>query len=135
MGYYMYQFKTKFHIDGEHIPEVFKALCRYDNAIRIAHGIDEKKYKNVDEVLLNYDWYFDYDQEDNVIDITFEGEKYREDEKMLNVLAPYVEKGSYIIMVGEDGSIWCWHFDRERCESYNGVLSFDELPELGHITL
>lgn len=135
MGYCMYQFKTKFRLDKDRVPKAFEDLCCYDNRIRVANEDNEKKYKNIDEVLLNYDWYFDYDLEDNVIDITFDGDKYRGDEEMLNILAPYVEKGSYIVMIGEDSYIWCWYFDGKKCESYNAVLSFNELPELGYISL
>jgi hypothetical protein len=52
----------------------------------------------------------------NVIGISFMGEGYSNDIEMFNILAPFVEEGSFIEMSGEDGSIWRWVFDGQTCQ-------------------
>jgi len=53
--------------------------------------------------------------EPNVIGIKFEGENNGSDKEIFEVIAPYVEEGSYIEMCGEEGEIWRWVFDGKTC--------------------
>jgi hypothetical protein len=61
--------------------------------------------------------------EGDIIDLTFGGEKSGQDEVILSTIARYVKDGSYICMRGEDGELWRWYFDGNRCvEQYGRVV-------------
>jgi len=58
--------------------------------------------------------------------IYFNGEKFDGTEhEMFNSIAPFVEAGSYIEMLGEGGEIWRWVFDGETCEEKAATITFD----------
>lgn len=52
----------------------------------------------------------------SVIGISFMGEGYSDDIKLFNILAPFVESGSFIEMIGGDGETWRWVFDGTSCQ-------------------
>ena len=51
------------------------------------------------------------DNDGNISSIRFGGEKYGDDDCFWSVIAPYVENGSYIEMLGEGGEAFRWCFD------------------------
>lgn len=59
-------------------------------------------------------WAPDVDENDNIIDIYFEGYDLGDEDLLFNALAPYVEDG-FIEMVGEDGDRWRWVFKNGAC--------------------
>ncbi len=61
----------------------------------------------------------------DVTDIQFTGEKIGDDETLFNAIAPFVEKGSYIQMSGEDGESWRWVFNGKTCESLAPKISWE----------
>jgi len=67
-------------------------------------------------MLSEWRWEALIDDDGNIIDLTFFGEKYGDDLIMLNAIAPWVKPGSYIEMSGEDGSMWRWAFDGSQCK-------------------
>jgi len=49
--------------------------------------------------------------------------KVTDEEDMFGALAPFVEAGSWIEMVGEDNCLWRWTFDGEKChETYPEIV-------------
>jgi len=67
------------------------------------------------------------DDEGNIIDIEFYGEKLGGDEEyILNAIAPFVKAGSYIEMYGEDGNIWRWAFNGEKCEEIHPTITWED---------
>ena len=61
-------------------------------------------------------WAVEFDDDGNVNDIQFEGEKkgWGEDE-LFEKIAPFVKDGSFIEMHGEDGGMWRWVFKNGTC--------------------
>lgn len=47
-------------------------------------------------------------------DLWFSGEKLGDEEQIFQVLAPWVQAGSYVEMQVQ-GEIWTWHFDGQKC--------------------
>lgn len=47
----------------------------------------------------------------DIINVEFIGEKYGDEEIFFTALAPFVEKDSYISFEGEDGCKWTWCFN------------------------
>jgi hypothetical protein len=46
----------------------------------------------------------------------FSGEKLGDDWETFRAIAPYVEDGSYLEVVGEDGEKWRWIFKNGQCD-------------------
>ena len=55
-----------------------------------------------------------YNENDDICNVEFTGEKYGDEEIFFNALAPYVESGSYLCFEGEDGDTWRWDFNNEK---------------------
>lgn len=72
-------------------------------------------------------WSVEYDEDENVVGITFEGEKqgYCEEEA-LEVIAEYVKEGSYVEMKGEDGERWKWEFRNGKLETIRGKVVWED---------
>lgn len=60
-------------------------------------------------------YYFQLDSDGNITELEFIGEKLGNDFKVFQSIAHYVQDGSYIWMVGEDGSQWRWVFQSGVC--------------------
>ncbi len=59
--------------------------------------------------------------------ITFTGEKnYPEFAKMFTVIAPFVKKGSWIMVTTELGGLMCYYFNGTNCEEIYGSVNFGE---------
>lgn len=56
-----------------------------------------------------------YDDDGNIVDISFYGEKLGDDLNVFQKIAPYVRAGSFLEMEGEDNEIWCWVFQNGKC--------------------
>lgn len=46
--------------------------------------------------------------------LLFFGEKLGDEETLFQALAPFVDRGSFIEMHGEDGELWRWVFDGQH---------------------
>lgn len=68
----------------------------------------------------------EFDNDGNITNLMFEGEKYGWGEKELfRKIAPYVKEESYIHMVGEDGEHWKWEFQDGKCYEIPMNYSWD----------
>lgn len=87
------------------------------NAQTIDEKIGLKVAQNAIESYLNDEgWDVSFDNETGSINhLQFERDtSTRTEETVLNLMAPFVVKGSYIQMEGEDFSIWRWVFNGEE---------------------
>ena len=66
------------------------------------------------------------DDEGNVNDIQFWGEKLGQEDLLFEVIAPFVTPGSHIEMHGEDGTIWRWQFDGKTCKEVTAKVTFGD---------
>ena len=55
-----------------------------------------------------------YDDNGNIIQVEFTGEKLGDDMIFFEALAPYVEDESYISFAGEDGYLWKYIFEKGK---------------------
>ncbi len=62
--------------------------------------------RNLVEFLDAWRWHVSMDDDGNITNLWFEGEKHGDDSKLFEALAPFVADGSYIEMIGEDGVMW-----------------------------
>ena len=74
-----------------------------------------EKYDNLHDMMEEWRWELEYDDNGDVDAIQFTGEKIGDDLLLFQAIAPFVEAGSYIEMQGEDLSKWKWSFDGTTC--------------------
>ena len=121
MGYYMEQGDTVFKIKEENLPAVLEAIRELHGKETIHDGENEHHFSWVDEdfhekgnikdTLEAWQWEPEFDEEGNIVDISFSGEKSGDDEILFRQIAKFVEHGSFITMHGEDSSGWKWVFE------------------------
>lgn len=51
-----------------------------------------------------------------------------EAEEFLNMIAPFVDRGSYITFIGEDDFMWAYYFDGKKATMYGGEVCFPGMP-------
>ena len=153
MGYLIDQIDSNFHIGAEHLDRILKevlllitpdakekngaggSIWRGKNIPIEKHyaWVDEERALNAKtfkEVAEAFRWDMWVDDAGDVYNIMFRGEKYGGDEMVfLNVLAPYVQKDSYIEMRGEEGELWKWYFDGETCKEHHANVQYPTLEE------
>lgn len=119
MGYCMHIQASDFTIRSAEVPGALKALCdSFDRMEQIA---------TLEEALGEFDWEVCREVNGDITDILFEGYKYSEErEHALAVIAPFVESGSYIEMMGEDGAQWRWFFDCGQLLDQHAIISWDK---------
>lgn len=142
MGYCMSQQNADFFIAAEDKDKALAALKKLgDNTDNMRGGSwsgggkQQSWYSWVDMEFVNRydlesavrDWRWDLycDDDGNVVEIMFEGEKLGQDEILFEALAPWVKSGSYIEMHGEDGSLWRWCFDDGKFKEKAANISWE----------
>lgn len=138
MGYYMDQVDQDFRIKKENIQKAWNSLL---DIMKV-----EKKticdssgyhYSWIDtDAVLNAETFekalsearFDVETDNNgdIVDIYFNGEKLGDEEIILGSIAPYVESGSYITFQGECDERWKWKFINGTLEEIGGHWVFDD---------
>jgi hypothetical protein len=73
------------------------------------------------------EWGYNVFNNDNgdIVDIWFDGDKIGDEGQMFNALAPFVRAGSYLDYMGEDGALWRWEFTGNRMVERTGRVVFD----------
>ena len=138
MGYDMYQINQRFKIAAGNKEEAFQALKGWEkreieqNNSLVEFGCPPLgDAETLEEALRELCWEPETDEEGNVVELYFTGDRLSDEDNWLNVLAPYVAKGSYLTMEGEDCYAWRWYFDGETCKEYGGKLTFPGCPTEG----
>ena len=80
--------------------------------------------KTLKEAMDAWRWGIEEDYEGNIDGIHFNGEKLGDDEQLFTVIAPFVEKDSYIEMHGEDGAIWRWAFNGQTMKEKTANITW-----------
>lgn len=129
MGYCIKMTESKFTIKKENFETALKSLKAvfvpenmntydYINGKRYPHfsWVDTNKVLdslNITEALTGIRYIPQFDQNGDICNVKFIGEKYGDEEIFFKALAPYVESGSYLCFKGEDGDTWKWSFNGE----------------------
>lgn len=129
MGYYMDQQETRFRIDAGNLPLAHKALAQSGLNGGWIRFTDLEKSKNFTEAMSSCRYDVEIDSNGNVFDITFTGEKLGDDVEIFGLIAPYVKRGSYIEMRGEDGATWRWNFDGKEVREIYPDVAWPDMVE------
>ncbi|MEY2879274.1 MAG: hypothetical protein RLZZ15_1654 [Verrucomicrobiota bacterium] len=79
---------------------------------------------SLEEALEAWRWRAQLDGAGGVAELEFLGDNLGDEDLLFRALAPYVDDGSSIVVVGEDGAIWRWHFRNGAVSRQDGVISF-----------
>ena len=85
-----------------------------------------KEANNLVDAIKAWRWQPQLDASGDIDAIYFEGEKLGDDAVLFNVLAPFVEAGSFIELRGEDGRLWRWAFKGGTMQEKMGKVVFEE---------
>lgn len=142
MGYYVEQNGFDFFIDKKHFPDVIKAIHNLANYPDMMGGGSYEGEKTISKhyswVNMNFSksddlknifncwrWNIDFDDEGNIADIFFDGEKLGDDRVLLDTIAPFVKHNSFIQMRGEDNDMWRWVFRDGKCFEMSPRIIWD----------
>jgi hypothetical protein len=121
MGYCMDLMELNFKFkDGkdEQILEAIKSAINSGKVTAWVHESTINNTKNYIDALYECGW--EYDEEHHIL--FFNGEKLGDDYNLFCAIAPYVENGSYIQMIGEDDDIWKWTFENGKCHEVTPAI-------------
>ncbi len=127
MGYCIKMTDSKFGIKKENFENALKALKKVfiPEEMTVTDFVKEReiphfRWVSTDAVLnttdiLNALMHIRYkpvlDENGDIANVEFTGEKSGDERVFFTALAPFVEKGSYLAFEGEDGNRWTWKFD------------------------
>ncbi|MBD3262525.1 MAG: hypothetical protein GF334_12805 [Candidatus Altiarchaeales archaeon] len=80
------------------------------------------------DLMREFRWEVEMDDDENVVGVSFGGEKLGDDDLFFQMMAPFVEAGSFIEMRGEDESMWRWNFDGTSCSQVDPDVSWEQEP-------
>lgn len=130
MGYLMNQREANFTIKKEFVDKAWNALKRLfskeDTSLSWIDNQDVLSSKSFEEAMSACRWNLEINEQGDYDSIYFNGEKYSGDEEtVLETIAPYVKKGSYIQMQGEEGEQWRWIFDDGKVREEYAMLIWE----------
>lgn len=111
MGYCISLRDSNFKIKQENLRKALMAL-KADKSIQTAYYKDLRdvcQSKTLERAFKCMCYSVDYNDDGDICDISFGGDKYADDIIFFTALAPYVESGSYLLYMGDDGP-WKWEF-------------------------
>ena len=90
--------------------------------------VDARYAKQIAAELADY-WYEGiFDENGNIVEISFNGEKLRDEFEMFQRIAPMVDDGCFLQVSGEDGSLWRWVFKNGKCYGIDALITWPDIP-------
>ena len=89
------------------------------------NGDSVNRCKTLRAAMEEWSWPIEEDEDDNVVGIYFHGEKAGAEGQLFEAIAPWVEEGSFIHIVGEDGAHSRYLFDGKGCEEQYAKLVWE----------
>ena len=143
MGYVIFVLETNFRVAKENTDAVLaaaKELCTHQPILPLSGGRRTAtpvthdfafvsgdvvlNAWNVYDALREWRWLPIIDDDGNIEDLEFLGEKRGDEQTLFDAIAQFVEAGSYIVVAGEAGKVWRWRFDGERGHYELGKVVF-----------
>lgn len=116
---HMYGGSQKFFIRKEHAADLLEILSTYC----------DKCFDSLVQAFDHLDWRIGFDTAGNITDLYHEYGRYEDEDYWLNLIAPFVEPGSYISMENDDDYRWAWYFDGKTCTEYAGDTYYYLMPD------
>lgn len=132
MGYYIDMIDSRFEIKKENFTLALANLKRSFVPVNMTcyDYIDGKQYphfswvdtkivlesETLEKALEEIRYSPKHNNNGDICNVEFTGQKYGDEKVFFNALAPYVENGSYVTFEGEDGCVWKWLFKNGTVE-------------------
>lgn len=118
MAYTICQLTSNFKLTNmDNALEALKKIVNNANSFKECEKINTSQASDLVSAMAYLGWNLKVEN-NNVCDIHLYDDcaKYSiKDIKVFNAIAPYVEAGSFINIEGEDGSLFSYQFDGEKC--------------------
>lgn len=124
MGYSAHMNDCSFRIPADKVDAARKAILENEDY----YGTEAE---TLGEALKSWmGWVVEMGDDGSVVHIELEdgSTKITEEKSMFDSLAPFVEAGSFVEMIGEDSCQWRYGFDGEKCEELDCEIVWE--PEL-----
>jgi hypothetical protein len=87
--------------------------------------VEAKNVSRVEGKLLDMLDFVKKDEEGNIVGVEVQGEnKLWDQQEILTGIAPFVRKGSFLEILGEDGDRWRWVLDGEKCYKVTPTITW-----------
>lgn len=131
MGYNVVQEDTSFRVS---VAKQLAALAAVKDLARKGtyRWVDNDEYFHARDLLQALEawlWYATIDVHGNVTGLVFQGEKMGDEDILFAAIAPFVEPGSFIQMLGEEGERWRYCFDGQAMRQKQApAIDWDTVP-------
>lgn len=83
--------------------------------------------ENLTDAMRAWRWEVEENDKGDIHYIGFKGQNLGDDEVLFNAIAPYVIRGSFIEMTGDDNAIWRWKFKDNKVEQLDAKITFEDV--------
>lgn len=121
MGYYMNLRDYSLHMKKEDFDaalEAVKAAFPKNDSIQ--------RVKTLEDAMSYFCYGSEMDDNGDICDLCFDGEKLRDDYEFWSALAPFMADGDYIEMEGEDLTLWRWTFKNGICKVLEPTIIWED---------
>lgn len=128
MGYYAHSNESDILILKDRQEALIEYIKEYyDDDTRIQAA------KDIPDLFIEFGLSAEPNESGDIDAVYFEYQRFinYELETFLNVIAPYVEPGSYMTFCGEDDCLWAYYFDGLGYKEYGGHIEFPGMPMEG----
>lgn len=128
MGYYMHMSGANFLVEEKNLPDMLDAI----KSLKAGAWVDESEVRDASNVLeAMRAWFWEVVLEDGYLTgLVFNGEKYGDDDRLMQAIAPFVVHGPYIEMRGEDDDLWRWVFLNGKLHETRPTVVWPDLNEI-----
>lgn len=132
MGYYIYYEGGDVRISKGNVPHAINALRTLLEEESFLH-CKKPDLDDLESMLWHYGFECDFDDEGNVVNIMWAGDKSRNEDECLAAIAPFVDPGSYMYMSGEEHEHWKWTFKDGQLEDVGATMVYNDENPLTNI--
>ena len=143
MDYYVSSVESMIRIKKENYDKVTEILSEYDSrhgdGFFAPAGWMNESEANLCRAFLKLGWLLEFNTSKETSQLVFVDDQLSAEDRWLMDIAPLVEQGSYIDMVGEDTAHWRWFFNGHGIDKFLGFVVYpgcpDTIPNLGEMTM
>ncbi len=118
---------TNFQINSKNMDSAFAVIKRLSSEMKTIAFVNKETVINSSDIytaLSEWRWHPIIDDENNIIDLEFVGDKLGDEQILFNKISSFVEEKSFILVASDEGKVWRWIFDGENCHYEIGKIVF-----------
>lgn len=129
MSYNQYVTNISVLIDPSNFRALGEAILAEQDVMEYSADVSIKIIKaDIEEYLNRFCWVYIYEPNGSLSIYQNETSRAIDDEMdCLNLIAPFVNKGSFIEMQGEDHNLWRWVFNGKKVDTHYPTITWPEI--------